>query len=146
MMRPHEYHSGTVTLRVEPDVGFTLEDHENTRPFTIFDVEETDMLYFVGVLKLMVKRMTVHNCRDLAILIYYAHAPTFNYMLKPAGDSLDHEGAGRLLSDELPTHLKVRVDSDLDNPYGTPFSGYFIYLAQPQAPGIAVSTLGLTPD
>ncbi|MBE2199219.1 MAG: hypothetical protein IAE79_11460 [Anaerolinea sp.] len=48
-----------------------------------------------------------------------------------------------MFSDKTPPHLKVRVDSDLESPYGSPFSGYFIYLAQGSKPGIVVMTLGL---
>jgi hypothetical protein len=61
-------------------------------------------------------------------------------------EGLEYGSDGRLLSDEVPTHLKVRVDSDLESPYGSPFQGYFIYLNQGTRSGIAVLTLGLMAD
>lgn len=151
MLQPRVYHSGTVTLMMDPQVGFVLEDKENIlnrtvyagAPFRAGEADETDILHFIGILKLLIKRMNKDNCRDLAVLVYYADGVQFNYTLKLEDGVLQDEGFGRLLADEAPMHLKVRVDSDLDSPYGMPFSGYFIYLAQEKAPGVIISTLGL---
>jgi len=56
---------------------------------------------------------------------------------------LRNSGNGRLFADKIPSHLKVRVDSDLESPYGSPLQGYFIYLNQGTKPGVAVITFGL---
>lgn len=154
MERPRIYHSGSVTLTVDPAVGFVLEDAENEHNGTVYaggsfrqgKVEETDVLHFIGVLKLLAQQANKYNCRDMAILVYYPDQPSFSYQLEMREDILQDAAAGRLLSDQAPTFLKVRVDSDLESPYGTPFSGYFIYLAQGQRSGVIVSTLGLLSD
>ena len=154
MEQPQIYRNGEVTLTVDPEVGFVLEDGKNEHNGTVYaggpfrqgKVEETDVLHFIGVLKLLVQQMNKHNCRDLAILVYYRDQPSFNYQLEIREDVLQAATAGCLLSDQAPTFLKVRVDSDLESPYGTPFSGYFIYLAQGEQSGIIFSTLGLLSD
>lgn len=154
MSRPRIYRRDGLTLTLDPGVGFVFEDDGNIRngtvyaggPFMQAQMTTTDVLHFVGVLKLFVRMVNVDNCRDMAILAYYPDDSTFGYELKMTDDGLQGYGNGRLLSDQVPTHLKVRVDSDLDSPYGSPFSGYFIYLNQGRRPGVAVMTLGLLAD
>lgn len=154
MLRPRIYRRDGLTLTLDPGVGFVFEDAGNVQngtvyaggPFMQVQMTATDVLHFVGVLKLFVRMVNQDNCRDMAILAYYPDDSIFGYELKMTDDGLQGYGNGRLLSDEVPTHLKVRVDSDLDSPYGSPFSGYFIYLNQGRRPGVAVMTLGLLAD
>jgi tetratricopeptide (TPR) repeat protein len=154
MSQPRSYRSGDVKLTVEPGVGFVLEDAENEhngtvyagRPFRIARMGETDILYFVGVLKLLVRLANKSNCRDMAILAYSPDHPPFVYGLTMKEDMLENDSHGRLLSDVAPHFLKVRVDSTLESPYGSPFHGYFIYLKQGAKSGIAVLTFGLLED
>ncbi len=149
MKHPRVYRSDSVTLSLDPKVGFVLEDADNAQngtvytgdPFQVGQMDATEIHHFIGVLRMMVKRMNRHNCRDMAILVYYRDQPEFSYQLEVDEDGLHSNSSGRLLS-EAPTFLKVRVDSNVENPYGSPFSGYFIYLAQRKGPGVYVSTLG----
>jgi tetratricopeptide (TPR) repeat protein len=151
MIKPRVYRSGHVTLTLDPEVGFLLEDADNARngtvyaggPFSVARMEATDVRHFIGVLKLLVRQANEYTCRDMAILAYYSDEPPFSYQLAMKDDELVGNGNGRLFADKTPSHLKVRVDSDLESPYGSPFSGYFIYLAQGGQPGVAVLTLGL---
>jgi tetratricopeptide (TPR) repeat protein len=152
MRRPRIYRNGRVTLTFDPNVGFTLEDAENVRngtvyaggPFRVAQMDATDIRHFIGVLKLLARQANKYTCRDMAILAYYPNQPSFSYQAQLEDGELVTNGNGRLFSDQTPSHLKVRVDSDLESPYGTPFSGYFIYLAQGGRPGLAVLTLGLS--
>jgi tetratricopeptide (TPR) repeat protein len=151
MKQPQVYGNGDVRLTLDPGVGFVLEDAGNVHngtvyaggPFRLAKMGGTDIRHFVGVLKLVVRQANKYNCRDLAILAYYPDKPSFSYLLEMTEDGLKSSSNGRLLSGQAPSHLKVRVDSDLESPYGSPFRGYFIYLQQEAKPGIAVTTLGL---
>ncbi|MCP5098233.1 MAG: tetratricopeptide repeat protein [Chloroflexi bacterium] len=154
MRKPQVYHNGDVILTLDRDVGFVLEDTGNVHngtiyaggPFGLAKMNKRDIHHFVGILKLMVQQANKYNCRDMAILAYYPDQPSFNYRLELTKDGLQNSSNGRLLSDQAPSHLKVRVDSDLKSPYGSPFSGYFIYLGQGGRSGMAVITLGLEDD
>lgn len=154
MSQPRVYHNGNVSLTFDPGVGFVLEDTGNIHngtvyaggPFRVAKMGVTDILHFVGTLKLIVRQANQDNCYDMAILAYYPDQPAFNYLLEMTGDGLESSSNGRLLSDQAPSHLKVRIDSDLESPYGSPFRGYFIYLGQETKPGVAVMTLGLGDD
>lgn len=151
MRHPRIYRSGSVTLTVDPDVGFVLEDADNVHngtvyaggPFHLAQMDAVDIRHFVGVLKLLVRKANKYTCRDMAILAYYPDQATFNYRLEMTADGLVSSSNGRLLPDQTPSHFKVRVDSDLESPFGSPFSGYFIYLAQKGRPGVVAMTLGL---
>jgi tetratricopeptide (TPR) repeat protein len=151
MRQPQTYRSGDVRLTLDPGVGFVLEDAGNVHngtiyaggPFGLAKMRVTDIRHFVGMLKLLVRQANKYNCRDMAILAYYPDKPSFSYQLEMTEDGLKSSSDGRLLSGQAPSHLKVRVDSDLESPYGSPFRGYFIYLRQGTKPGIAVTTLGL---
>lgn len=151
MIKPRVYRNGSVTLTLDPEVGFVLEDAENVRngtvyaggPFGVARMEATDVRHFIGVLKLLVRQANEYTCRDMAILAYYPDEPSFSYQLEMKDGELVSNGNGRLFTDKMPSHLKVRVDSDLESPYGSPFNGYFIYLAQGGRPGVAAITLGL---
>ena len=143
MRQPWSYHNGDVSLTFDPGVGFVLEDAGNMHngtvyaggPFGTAKMGVTDILHFVGMLKLLVRQANQVNCYDMAILAYYPNQPAFNYLLKVSEDGLKSSSDGRFLSDQAPSFLKVRVDSDLESPYGSPFRGYFIYLGQGGKPG-----------
>jgi tetratricopeptide (TPR) repeat protein len=151
MMQPRIYRNSSVTLTLDPEVGFVLEDAENDHngtlyaggPFHLVQMGAADIRHFIGVLKLLVRQANEYTCRDMAILAYYPDEPSFSYQLEMKDGELVSNGNGRLFADKMPSHLKVRVDSDLESPYGSPFNGYFIYLAQGGQPGVAVMTLGL---
>lgn len=117
MKQPRVYRSGSVTLTLDPEVGFVLEDAENARngtvyaggPFGLAQMEATDVRHFIGVLKLLVRQANEYTCRDVAILAYYSDEPPFNYLLEMKDGELVGNGNGRLFADKIPSHLKVRV-------------------------------------
>ena len=154
MKLPQIYRSGDVMLTLDAGVGFVLEDTGNAHngtvyaggPFGLAKMGARDVRHFVGVLKLLVRQANKHNCRDMAILAYYPDQPSFSYRLEMVEDGVESSSNGRLLSEQITSHLKVRVDSDLESPYGSPFRGYFIYLGQGARSGIAVTTLGMLDD
>jgi hypothetical protein len=152
MRRPRVYRSGDVKLTFDPYVGFILEDEGNPRNRTLYAggafgtprMSNHELLQFIGVLKLLIKQANPLNCRGIAVLAYYDEHPPFNYLWEVTGDAMVEQwGHGRLLTDPLPNFFKLRIDSDLESPYGTPFSGYFIYLRQNNRGGQTVSTLGV---
>ena len=113
MIKSRVYRNGNVTLTLDPEVGFVLEDAENARngtvyaggPFSMARMEATDVRHFIGVLKLLVRQANEHTCRDMAILAYYSDGPPFNYQLEMKDGELVSNGHGRLFADKMPSHL-----------------------------------------
>jgi tetratricopeptide (TPR) repeat protein len=152
MRRPHIHTQGSVTLTYDPQVGYLLEDKDNSLNYSLYlggafrvaKMTEADLLDLMGIVKLTLRMMNAENTRNVALLVYYAQRPTFSYQLsldkdRPA-ESSTH---GQFVTTEAPLFFKLRVDSDLDTPYGGRMRGSFIYLRQPPGPGVVVNTLGL---
>ena len=152
MDRPQIYHSGDVTVTFDPSIGFVLEDEGNPRnrtlyaggPFGVRKMSNHELFQFIGVLKLLTKQAHPLNCRGIAMLAYYDDQPPFNYCWEVTEDEMTEQwGNGRLLTDPLPNFFKLRIDSSMDSPYGSPFSGYFIYVRQNRQSGQVISTIGV---
>jgi hypothetical protein len=132
--------------------GFVLEDKENAHnatiyaggPFQTAQMGDEDLLDLIGLVKLSLRMINVENTRDVAVLVYYANRPTFNYQARfKRGKRVEFEAHGQFVVTEVPRFFKLRIDSDLATPYGNPMQGTLIYLNQDPAPGLLVSTLGL---
>jgi tetratricopeptide (TPR) repeat protein len=152
MHHPTIYRNGKLTLMYDGGVGFVLEDTENSRnatihaggPFQIADVLDEDLLDLIGLIKMVLRMINVENTRDVAVLAYYANRPVFHYQARfERGERVEFDHDGRFVVTEVPRFFKVRIDSDLVTPYGTPMQGMLIYLSQHPKPGILISTLGL---
>lgn len=156
MARPEVYRTGGVTLTFDGQVGYVLEDAENPlngtvhagSPFRIAHINDDDVVDLIGVVKLLLKQVNVDalRTRDVAVLIYYAGRPTFNYQARFSRDSrVTFESHNQFVVTEAPRFFKLRIDSDLATPYSNPMQGTLIYLNQHPQPGILVNTLGLKP-
>ena len=134
-------------------VGFVLEDTENPRnatihaggPFQVAHItHEEDILGLIGMVKLLLRMINVENTRDVAVLVYYASRPVFNYQRRfERGEQTEFDADGKFVVTEVPRFFKLRIDSDLSTPYGDPMQGILIYLNQQPQPGILIGTLGL---
>lgn len=152
MRQPEVYRNGGVTLTFDGQVGFVLEDSENPLnatvyaggPFRAGHITDEDLLDLMGVVKLLLHLANVENTRNVAVLVYYAGRPAFNYQARlEGGEAVDFESHGRFVATEVPRFFKLRIDSDLSSPYADPMQGTLIYLNQDSEAGILVSTLGL---
>jgi tetratricopeptide (TPR) repeat protein len=152
MRRPVVYRNGGLTLTYDGGVGFVLEDTENDlnatvhagSPFQTARIPDEDLLDLIGLVKLLLRMINVENARDVAVLVYYAGRPPFNYRARfERGKMVEFDAHGRFVVVEVPRFFKLRIDSDLSTPYGDPMQGTLIYLSQHPRPGILVSTLGL---
>lgn len=153
MKRPEIYRNGGLTLTYDGGVGFVLEDTENPRnatihaggPFRVGHItNEDDLLDLIGLVKMLLHMINVENTRDVAVLVYYADRPVFNYQTRfSRGKQIEFDAHGQFVVTEVPRFFKLRIDSDLSTPYGDPMQGILIYLNQHPQPGILVSTLGL---
>ena len=153
MKRPEIYRNGGLTLTYDGGVGFVLEDTENPRnatihaggPFRVGHItNEDDLLDLIGLVKMLLHMINVENTRDVAVLVYYADRPVFNYQARfSRGKQIEFDAHGQFVVTEVPRFFKLRIDSDLSTPYGDPMQGMLIYLNQHPQPGILVSTLGL---
>lgn len=152
MKRPEIYRNGGLTLTYDGGVGFVLEDTENPRnatihaggPFQVAHIMDEDLLDLIGLVKLLLHMINVENTRDVAVLVYYADRPVFNYQARfSRGKQIEFDAHGQFVVTEVPRFFKLRIDSDLSTPYGDPMQGMLIYLNQHPQPGILVSTLGL---
>ena len=153
MKRPHVHHNGGLTLTYDGEVGFVLEDTENSRNATIYTgrpfhtghmTNKDDLLDMIGMVKMLLQMANVENTRDVAVLVYYADRPVFSYQARfERGEMVEFDANGQFIVTEIPRFFKIRIDSDLSTPYGDPMQGMLIYLNQSQEPGIIISTLGL---
>lgn len=152
MRQPEVYRNNGVTLTFHGQVGFVLEDSENPLnatvyaggPFRAGHITDEELLDLMGVVKLVLHMANVENTRDVAVLVYYADRPAFNYQARfEGGEAVDFEAHGRFVVTEVPRFFKLRIDSDLSSPYADPMQGTLIYLIQHPEAGILVSTLGL---
>jgi len=152
MKRPEIYRNGGLTLTYDGGVGFVLEDTENPRnatihaggPFRVAHIMDEDLLDLIGLVKMLLHMINVGNTRDVAVLVYYADRPVFNYQARfSRGKQIEFDAHGQFVVTEVPRFFKLRIDSDLSTPYGDPMQGMLIYLNQHPQPGILVSTLGL---
>ena len=156
MKRPEIYRNGGLTLTYDGGVGFVLEDTENPRnatihaggPFRVGHItNEDDLLDLIGLVKMLLHMINVENTRDVAVLVYYADRPVFNYQARfSRGKQIEFDAHGQFVVTEVPRFFKLRIDSDLSTPYGDPMQGILIYLNQHPQPGILVSTLGLVDE
>lgn len=152
MKRPTVCRTDAVTLTYDGQVGFVLEDAENRRngtvyaggPFHVARISDKDLLDLMGMVKMLLRLVNRENTRDVAVLVYYADRPVFNYQAQfSQGKQVFFDADGRFVVTELPRLFKLRIDSDLSSPYGDPMQGTLIYLNQRPQPGALVSTLGL---
>jgi tetratricopeptide (TPR) repeat protein len=151
MHSPEVFHSGSVTLTIEGEVGFTLEDSQNPAnvtvyaggPFEFGRISDDDLLDFMGGIKLAVRMVGGENTRQVAILVYYQNGARFHYKTRiQRGKRVEHDAEGQFCVTEIPEMFKVRMDADFATPYGNPMCGRMIYLRQGDRPGVIVNTLG----
>ena len=153
MKRPHVHRNGGLTLTYDGEVGFVLEDTENSRNATVYTgspfrtahiTNKDDLLDMIGMVKMLLQMVNVENTRDVAVLVYYADRPVFSYQARfERGEMVEFDANGQFVVTEVPRFFKMRIDSDLSTPYGDPMQGMLIYLNQSQEPDILISTLGL---
>ena len=153
MTRRKVYRVGGVTLTFDSQVGYVLEDAENPlngtvhagSPFRTGHISDQEVLDLIGVIKLLLlNQINIENTRDVAVLVYYANRPTFNYQARfDGGERTSFQTNNRFVVTEVPRFFKLRIDSDLATPYGNPMHGKLIYLNQSPQPGILINTLGL---
>jgi tetratricopeptide (TPR) repeat protein len=155
MHRPQIVENGQLSLTWEPEIGFVFEDKENVNnfslhaggPFHMAHLQDRDILAVMGTMKLIMKKITAQNTRDIAILVYYQDGSVFNYQAQFDGEErVELMTDGRFVVTEVPQMFKLRMNSDLNTPYGDPMHGVLIYLNQEAKPGVLVTTLGLLPD
>jgi tetratricopeptide (TPR) repeat protein len=152
MKRPTVYRTDAVTLTYDGQVGFVLEDAKNRRngtvyaggPFHVARILDEDLLDLMGMVKMLLRMVNGENTRDVAVLVYYADRPIFNYRAQfSRGEQVAFDADGRFVVTEIPRLFKLRIDSDLSSPYGDPMQGTLVYLNQHPQPGVLVTTLGL---
>lgn len=155
MKHPVVHRQGGVTLTFDPRVGYVLEDKENIRngtihaggPFQIAQILDEDMLDLIGLVKLLLRLIDGSNTRDVAVLVYYASRPIFNYQARyQRGKRVEFDTHGQFIVNEVPRFFKLRIDSDLSTPYGDPMRGTLIYLNQHPESGFLLTTLGLASE
>ncbi|MCP4544845.1 MAG: tetratricopeptide repeat protein [bacterium] len=151
MKRPTVHRTDAVTLTYDGRVGFVLEDAENRRngsvyagePFHVARIADEDLLDLMGMVKLLLRMTNGTNTRDVAVLVYYADRPIFNYQARfSRGEQVFFDADGRFVVTEMPRLFKLRMDSDLASSYGDPMQGTLIYLNQHPRPGVLLSTMG----
>ena len=152
MHNPEVFHSGSVTLTAESEIGFTLEDSQNPANITVYaggpfqfgHISDGELLDFMGGIKLAVRMVGGGNTRQIAILVYYQNETRFHYKTHiERGKSVEKDVEGRFCVTEIPDMFKVRMDADFATPYGDPMYGRMIYLRQGNQPGVMVNTFGL---
>ena len=152
MYNPEVFHSGSVTLTAESEIGFTLEDSQNPANITVYaggpfqfgHISDGELLDFMGGIKLAVRMVGGGNTRQIAILVYYQNETRFHYKTHiERGKSVEKDVEGRFCVTEIPDMFKVRMDADFATPYGDPMYGRMIYLRQGNQPGVMVNTFGL---
>jgi len=152
MYNPEVFHSGSVTLTAESEIGFTLEDSQNPANITVYaggpfqfgHISDGELLDFMGGIKLAVRMVGGGYTRQIAILVYYQNETRFHYKTHiERGKSVEKDVEGRFCVTEIPDMFKVRMDADFATPYGDPMYGRMIYLRQGNQPGVMVNTFGL---
>lgn len=152
MRRREVYRVGEITLTLDGQVGYVLEDTGNPLngtvhaggPFRVGHLSDDDVLNLIGVVKLLLTQVNAENTRDVAVLTYYDHHPIFNYQARfSRGERTAFQTNHQFVVTEVPRFFKLRIDSDLATPYSNPMRGTLIYLNQRPLPGILVNTLGL---
>lgn len=153
MRKPQIYRNGGITLTLDAQVGFVLEDADNPLnatvhaggPFKIASISsDEDLLDMMGMVKMLLRLIDAYNTRDIAVLAYYTESPTFAYHARfQQGRRVEFDFEGRFIINEVPRFFKLRVDCDLSTPYGSPMQGKLIFLNQHPKPGILLNTLGL---
>ena len=152
MHNPEVFHSGSVTLTVESEIGFTLEDSQNPANITVYaggpfqfgHISDGELLDFMGGIKLAVRMVGGGYTRQIAILVYYQNETRFHYKTHiERGKSVEKDVEGRFCVTEIPDMFKVRMDADFATPSGDPMYGRMIYLRQGNQPGVMVNTFGL---
>jgi tetratricopeptide (TPR) repeat protein len=152
MHKPKIYRNGDLTLTVDTEVGFVLEDADNPLngtihaggPFKIANPADEDLLDLMGLVKMLLRQIGAHNTRDIAILAYYAKGDPFTYQARfQRGKRTEFDSQGQFVVTKAPRFFKLRMDSDLVTAYGNPMQGKLIYLNQHPKPAILIDTLGL---
>ena len=152
MYNPEVFHSGSVTLTAESEIGFTLEDSQNPANITVYaggpfqfgHISDGELLDFMGGIKLAVRMVGGGYTRQIAILVYYQNETRFHYKTHiERGKRVEKDIEGRFCVTEIPDMFKVRMDADFATPYGDPMYGRMIYLRQGNQPGVMVNTFGL---
>ncbi len=153
MKRSQAHRNGGLTLTYDGEVGFVLEDTENSRNATVYAggpfrtgriTNEDDLLDMLGMFKMVLHMVNEENTREVAVLAYYTDRPVFNYHARfERGEQVKFDAHGQFVVTEPPRFFKLSIDSDLSTPYGDPMQGLLIYLNQSRRPGILVSTLEL---
>ena len=146
--------NGSVTLTWDPGVGYVLDDEENPHNFSLYaggpfygaTPGDEEILDVMGAVKLCLTQISASDTRDVAVLVYYPDGSVFNYQAKFAsGERSDFITDGRFDVTIVPRLFKLRMDSDLITPIGSPMKGVLIYVNQRRKPGILTSTLGVLP-
>ena len=151
MKQAQVYQQGAISLTVDPQEGFVLEDAENPGNFSLYSglpfqtgqIKDADLLDWMGNIKTML-RMTNHiNTRDLAILVLYRDGSIFSYQAQNSHDeSSDRSTYGRFVVNEVPLFFKLRCDSDLATAYYAPMQGIMMSIYHEPDASVMVSTLG----
>jgi len=152
MRHPRVHRSGGLTLTWDGEVGFVLEDADNSHNYTIYTggpfqtarVPDEDILDLMGVIKQLLRMVDADNTRDIAVLIYYDEQTAFVYQARfEQGERVEFDVDGQFIVTRVPRLFKVRIDSDLVTPYSDPMQGTLIYLNRRSRPGFMINTLGL---
>jgi len=150
MVRPRRVRNGGILLTVDPDVGFTLEDSNNAqngtvyagKPFEAGIIFNKDIQDLMSIVKLHLTTMNADNTRHVTIMAHYQNKPSFGYTATyNRKERIDFDSDGRFLTHLTPTFFKLKVDSALESPLGTPLQGLFIYVKNGPRQGTIVSTI-----
>lgn len=115
MHSPEVFHTDSVTLTVESEVGFTLEDSQNPANITVYaggpfefgHISDGDLLDFMGGIKLAVRMVGGENTRQVAILVYYQNGTRFHYKTHiERGKRVEHDAEDDSASQRFPTCSK----------------------------------------
>ena len=152
MRHPRAHRVGGLTLTWDGEVGFVLEDADNSHNYTVYAggpfrtarVPDEDILDLMGLIKQLLRMIDADNTRDIAVLVYYDEQTTFVYQARFAqGERVELDADGQFIVTRVPRFFKVRMDSDLSTLYGDPMQGTLIYLSRQPRPGFMINTLGL---
>ena len=152
MRHPRVHRIGGLTLTWDGEVGFVLEDADNSHNYTIHAggpfqtarVPDEDILDLMGVIKQLLRMIDADNARDIAVLVYYDEQTVFVYQARfEQGERVEFDADGQFMVTRVPRFFKVRIDSDLVTAYGDPMQGTLIYLNRRSRPGFMINTLGL---
>jgi len=152
MRHPRVHRVGELTLTWDGEVGFVLEDADNSHSYTVYAggpfqtarVPDEDILDLMGVIKQLLRMIDADNTRDIAVLVYYDDQTAFVYQARfEQGERVEFDVDGQFVVTRVPRLFKVRIDSDLVTLYSDPMQGTLIYLNRRSRPGFMISTLGL---